>query len=628
MSFWRLPGYDIIALMRQLQLLAAEIIAHVQNGETLVRGDLVRLQKKFPRENGGERAFFTKAEMWQQVQQADEWQQLSSQQQKQIERFLQVKPIRTQSGVATVTILTKPWPCPGKCIFCPADVRMPKSYLANEPGAQRAELNFFDPYLQVHNRLETLKQMGHKLDKVEVIVLGGTWDAYPLDYQRWFIKEVYQALNDFANEKQKQMAVIRRRGFYDSLVKKLSNQEAVLTDKPEENKQRWRDYQQQVDLGKKSYNQLLGDVYLHSAWEQAVAAREVASWEELEQAQQINSQSECRNVGLVVETRPDEITWQRAMKYRRLGCTKIQLGIQSVKQMILDANKREISVEKMAQALAILRLFGFKLHVHFMANLYQATPESDIEDFATLVTDERFLPDEIKLYPCALLASSELINYYRDGRWRPYSEQELLRVLTANMLVAPEYVRISRMIRDFSAHDIVDGNKKTNFRQLVDQELFGEGRKSCEIRSREIRGRAVKLEELELQVLPYSTSVSQEYFLQYVTSDGAIAGFLRLSLPDTKRAEKLLGKQKDEWQLLSEQAAMIREVHVYGRVSALGQTGSSQHLGLGRRLVNRAEKIAREHSRTIIRVISAIGTREYYGKLGYELVGYYQEKGL
>lgn len=614
--------------MTSLEQLVTALGTQVQAGKALQSGDLVRLQKKYRRSPTSKRAFFTKAEIWAQVQKAAWWAKLASEQRKQVARFLQVKPIRTQSGVATVTILTKPWPCPGKCIFCPADVRMPKSYLANEPGAQRAELNFFDPYLQVNNRLQTLQQMGHKLDKVEVIVLGGTWDAYPDNYQRWFVKEVYQALNDFADEEQKRLSVIRRRQFYDDLVAKLNGKEAILTDKPEENKQRWHDYQRQVNLGEKSYNQLLGDVYLHSAWEQAVAAREGASWVELAQAQEINSHSQCRNVGLVVETRPDEITWQRAMKYRRLGCTKIQLGIQSVKQEILDANKREISVEKMAQALAILRLFGFKLHVHFMANLYQATPESDIGDFAQLVTDERFLPDEIKLYPCALLDSSELINYYQDGRWQPYSEAQLLQVLKANMLVAPEYVRISRMIRDFSAHDIVDGNKKTNFRQLVDRQLFGEGKKSREIRSREIRGRAVKLDELQLKVLPYSTSVSQEYFLQYVTSDGAIAGFLRLSLSERARAEKLLGKQNDKWQLLNDQAAMIREVHVYGRVSTLGQKGSSQHLGLGRKLLERAEKIAREHSRNIIRVISAIGTREYYGKLGYELVGYYQEKKL
>ncbi|MBQ6154501.1 histone acetyltransferase, partial [bacterium] len=196
--------------MTSLEQLVTALGTQVQAGKALQSGDLVRLQKKYRRSPTSKRAFFTKAEIWAQVQKAAWWAKLASEQRKQVARFLQVKPIRTQSGVATVTILTKPWPCPGKCIFCPADVRMPKSYLANEPGAQRAELNFLDPYLQVNNRLQTLQQMGHKLDKVEVIVLGGTWDAYPDNYQRWFVKEVYQALNDFADEEQKRLSVIRR----------------------------------------------------------------------------------------------------------------------------------------------------------------------------------------------------------------------------------------------------------------------------------------------------------------------------------------------------------------------------------------------------------------------------------
>src|SRR4029078_9277341 len=138
--------------------------------------------KKFTRENG---AFWSKTELWAAYQQLAGTKDLQPVR-ADISQVLQMKPTRTISGVAPVTVLTKPFPCPGECIFCPNDVRMPKSYLSDEPGAQRAEQNGFDPYLQTYSRLLALYKTGHPLDKIEVIVLGGTWSFYPESYQIWF----------------------------------------------------------------------------------------------------------------------------------------------------------------------------------------------------------------------------------------------------------------------------------------------------------------------------------------------------------------------------------------------------------------------------------------------------------
>jgi elongator complex protein 3 len=522
---------------------------------------------------------------------------------------LQVKPMRTQSGVATVTILTKPWCCPGKCVFCPADVRMPKSYLANEPGAQRAETNYFDPYLQVMNRLQALHAMGHNLSKVELIILGGSWDSYPLPYQIWFMTQVFVALNDFGAKRDQSQD---KRQFYQQVNAQAQQcgDELIMTDSAATNELTWRKWQRQVDTKKLTYNQVVKQCHNQSHREQILAKTQQATWAELSAAQDENSHSQCRNVGLVIETRPDLISEETLMKNRRFGCTKIQLGVQSVNDEILRLNGRGMSENRIAESFALLRQWGFKIHAHMMANLVGANVVKDIADYEKLVTDPRFIPDEIKLYPCSLLSSSGLMQLYQQRQWQPYSEEELLQVLVANMAVTPPYIRITRMIRDFSSNDIVAGNKKTNFRQLVDRELTRQKIKVHEIRTREIKGRQITVDELQLRDIKYQITVSEEHFLQWVTSDNLIAGFLRLSLPNNSKI------------------AMIREIHVYGVASVLAQTTNAQHLGLGKKLVQKATELARKRQYRTLRVISAVGTREYYRNLGFHDEPLYQVKDI
>ncbi len=519
---------------------------------------------------------------------------------------LRRKPVRTLSGVTPLTVLTKPFPCPGTCIFCPNDVRMPKSYLADEPGAQRAEKNAFDPYLQTVTRLQTYHNLGHSTDKIEIIILGGTWSFYPETYQIWFIKRILDALHDFGH------GVDRRANVQDSLREK-----SMFAGEPISN----------VTLHgaqmTASYNQTVQEIYaaemlrsrgLASEIAAGMRARslvdEYATWEELEAAQRENETAACRAVGLVIETRPDHISEDEVIRVRRLGCTKVQIGFQSLNDRVLALNKRGHDVAATRRAVQLLRKAGFKIHAHWMPNLHGSSPADDLADFELLFGDPDFRPDELKIYPCSLIESAELMQQYQAGEWRPYQHEELLELLVACFKRTPEYCRLTRVIRDIPGTDIVAGNKVTNFRQLVERELARRGGGSVDIRAREIGVKAVDERELQLDCLRYRTSVGEELFLQYITAERDIAGFLRLSLPDDAEApliDELRG------------AAMIREVHVYGLALGIGaaQPGRAQHVGLGRRLIDKAAALAAARGYGRLAVISSIGTRAYYRKRGF-----------
>ena len=535
-------------------------------------------------------------------------------------RTLQVKPRRTASGVATVTVLTKPWPCSSACLYCPNDVRMPKSYLHDEPACQRAERNWFDPYLQVTARLRTLHQMGHVTDKVELIVLGGTWSDYPEAYQIWYMHELFRALNDMGCE----TAVER-----ESETRRKQYRDAGIACERDDLANWAAEAQARVTAGDASYNETVRNLYAcgthadGNGWA-AAAQWQTATFSQLEALQRENESAEHRCVGLVVETRPDAVTPNRLATLRRLGCTKLQMGIQSLDERILAANHRGIGVDRMQQAFELARIFGFKTHAHFMTNLLGATPESDAADYRRMVEHPAFKPDEIKLYPCALVDGTGLVAHWRDGSWRPYTEQELVNLLAEDVLVTPPFTRISRMIRDISAHDIMTGNKKVNLRQLVDLELAKRAQPVQEIRSREIAFGAAANDELSLSEVAYETTNTHEVFLQWVTPDNRIAGFLRLSMPNADYANAHATDLP-----INAGEAMIREVHVYGRVAGLHQGGeNAQHRGLGRMLIEQACDIARENGYTAINVISAIGTRGYYRKQGFADNRLYQQRSL
>lgn len=458
---------------------------------------------------------------------------------------IRMKPMRTQSGVAPVTVLTAPAGCPGKCIFCPDDWRMPKSYIYDEPGCQRAERDGFDPFRQTAGRINVFESIGHEANKVELLILGGTWSAYSADYREWFVQRCFDAMNAAGNP---------------------------------------------------TYS---GSSSLAEAQEQNVSASH-------------------RNVGLVIETRPDWITPDEIRHLRKLGVTKVQIGVQSLDDEILDLNKRGHDVASVRQALGLLRTAGFKLHLHWMPNLYGATPAKDREDFARFFDDPAIRPDELKIYPCSLIADTELYDLWQAGQYHPYTEAELVGLLADVKPTIPPYTRINRLFRDIPAHHIQAGVKLSNLRQVVHEELARRGQQCGCIRCHEIKRRTVTAAELELRCYSYETDLTREHFLHFVTNGqsaqpGLIAGFLRLSLPlqPGVGSRAFLGEVAE--------SAMIREVHVYGPALSIGKesSGQAQHAGLGTRLLAEAERISREAGFTRMSVIAATGTQAYYAARGF-----------
>lgn len=554
---------------------------------------------------------------------------LSDEQQRRLVRTLQMKPRRTASGVATITVLTKPWKCSSNCLYCPNDLRMPKSYLADEPACQRAERTFFDPYLQVAARLKALTEMGHITDKVELIVLGGTWSDYPESYQIWFIRELFRALNDGSQ------------AIGNLPARKHAYESAGISCDPELLKAFVAEEQHRIDNRETTYNQAFDRLYGENAAWASVSQWQKATWEELEAEHDANVDGQHRVVGLVIETRPERITPTHLAALRRMGCTKVQMGIQSLDEKVRTLNDRHTSTQQIQRAFELLRLFGFKTHVHAMVNLLGATPESDKTDYLRLCNDAAFQPDEVKLYPCVLVEGTGLCERFEDHTWQPYSEPSLVDVLVSDTCATPAFTRISRMIRDISAPDIKAGNKKVNLRQLVEQRIDSEGLATAEIRHREVSLANVAAEDLSLEVVEYETTATSERFLQWVTPQGKIAGFLRLSLPHANAMARLEKEYEAATLKTSDQShtlpfplqageAMIREVHVYGRVEKLQHAGinNAQHRGLGTELVNRACELASRAGYQRINVISAVGTRGYYRKLGFYDNGLYQQRML
>lgn len=526
-------------------------------------------------------------------------------------KYLQMKPMRTMSGVTPVTVLTKPFPCPGTCIFCPNDIRMPKSYLSDEPGAQRAERNYFDPYLQTYNRLQAFQNIGHPITKVEIIILGGTWSYYPETYQIWFVKECFRAMNDFGVNDGR--AVIETQ--YETMESAYHQMNVhAPTNSPAENEKVLHSQIIDGQVKGKSYNQVISELYVAPERKAGFDAYQSATWEELQLEQQKNETAELRNVGLVIETRPDNISEAEVIRIRKLGCTKAQIGFQSLNDDVLTKNKRGHDVAASRTAVKLLRQAGFKIHAHWMANLYGSSVEQDKLDFTTLFDDPDFKPDELKIYPCSLIASAELMQYHQKGLWQPYTYTELLSVLEFCLTNTPSYCRLTRVIRDIPSSDIVEGNKLTNFRQIAEQAIAKAGEYSQDIRAREVRQLVVDPELLRLNAVEYETSSSHEVFFEFIVpapnpdQPPKIAAFLRLSLPTSQSFITEL-----------QNAAIIREVHVYGQSLGLGQkqTGKAQHGGLGTRLIEAALKLAREKKLAQVAVISAVGTREYYRHRGF-----------
>ncbi len=464
---------------------------------------------------------------------------------KDFEKLLRLKKIRSLSGIIPVAVLTKPFPCPGKCVYCPTQQNMPKSYLDDEPAVMRAALANFDPYLQVKRRLKQLYTTGHAIEKIELIVMGGTFTALPKTYQKQFIKRCFDAVNN-----------------------------------------------------KKSKN--------------------------LKEAQKINETAKKRIIGITLETRPDEINEKEIEHMRQLGATRVEIGVQSIFDDVLKRVKRGHKTNATIKATKLLKDAGFKVCYHLMPNLPGSNFKKDLTMFEKIFTNENFMPDMIKIYPCVVTFQAELYKWYKDDKFKPYTDKQLISLLLAIKKIIPPWVRINRLGRDIPIANIAAGTKISNIRQVLAKELKKQKTQCQCIRCREIKESNLNNQTIKFNQIKYQASGGEEYFLQYINNKNELYTLLRLRIPSqvfskTTHFIPELGK-----------TAIIRELHTYGQALPINKKDESlvQHKGLGKKLLKKAEEIVLKKGIKKISVISGIGVRQYYKNLGYHLEGSYMIKKL
>jgi elongator complex protein 3 len=478
--------------------------------------------------------------------------------------LLKKRAVRTLSGIASVAVLTKPYPCPGSCAYCPKKPNVPVSYLPNEPAVMRALRLNYNPYLQTVYRLRALENNGHEPNKIELIVIGGTWSYLKTTYKYWYLLNCFKAANDYNKIKNKII---------------ITKSEKIIKNKF---------FDKKIYSSKLSLSELKKRLIIE---------------------QKKNELADYNIIGLSIETRPDYINDKELIQLRELGVTRVEMGVQAIDDDILKLNNRGHDVNTIAQATEKLKQFGFKITYHFMPALPGSNPKKDVAMFKQLYSDERFKPDQIKFYPTTVVRDSLLYKWWKQGKYKPYSDKELEKVIIGCKKIVPVYTRIMRLIRDIPGESIEAGNKITNLRQVLKRK----GVKCNCIRCREPQNKNIKGKKLKLNILKYKASEADEYFISFDSIDNEILyGFCRLRLDNSSDISP----------------AIVRELHVYGQLVPIGGEKKVQHSGLGKKLMKEAERIAKENEIKKIAVISGVGVRGYYKKLGYKLEGTYMVKRI
>ncbi len=476
----------------------------------------------------------------------------------ELEAVLRRKPVRTASGVTPVAIMTSPESCPhGKCLYCPggpaSEFSSAQSYTGHEPAAARAEQNDYDPYGQVTLRLAQLREIGHPVDKVELILMGGTMTARSADYQRWFLKRALEAMNDFN-----------------------------LEDPPEPAE---------------------GRSFAEDPAEQEFAY--------LEDVLAENETGAIRNIGTTFETKPDWCGHEQIDRMLDLGGTKVEVGVQTTFDGVNRDMHRGHGIQASIDANRRLREAGFKVGFHMMPGQPGSSIEMGRTDFRRLFEDPRWRPDYLKIYPTLVVAGTRVYDMWQRGEYEPLTNEQAAELVARIKADLPKYVRLQRVQRDIPADFIEAGVWKSNLRQLARQRMDEHGWTCDCIRCREVGMNEADPNEVTLDVMSYAAAGGTEHFLSFEDPDqNLLVGFLRLRFPGETRRPELDG------------AALVRELHVYGNETGLGEAGEDfQHRGFGRRLVSKAEAMAADAGYDKLAVISGIGAREYYR----EKHDYYQD---
>jgi|SRR3989338_5619401 len=444
------------------------------------------------------------------------------------------KPSKTMAGVTPITVVVKPRKCDhGTCIYCPGGEKVPQSYTDKSPAVMRALMLHYDPFNQVNVRLKAFEVMHHPTDKIELIILGGTFLQYPLDYQYEFVKACYDALN-----------------------------------------------------GKKS---------------KTLAA-----------AKKLNESAKHRCVALCIENRPDNCSEEEIKRMLEFGCTRVEIGVQMPDDKLYRKTARGHTVKDVIDASQRLRDAGFKIGYHVMPGLPYSNPKNDLKLFKEIFDNPSYRPDQLKIYPCQVIEDSPLARLHEKIKFKPYNEKQTQDILEKMTMMIPAYCRTMRIMREIPPEKLVKGITRIDIRREVEKNLRSKKMPVQEIRMREL-GFSRQFfkhinEDLSLKIIEYDASGGKEFFLQFVNKDNILFGLLRMRFPCNPFIDSLKG------------SAIIRELHVYGQALAIGEKGThGQHLGIGKQLMKAAENIAQENGITKIAVISGVGVREYYKKLGYNL---------
>ncbi len=461
---------------------------------------------------------------------------------------LRRKATRAISGVNVVAAMTRPMACPhGRCAYCPGgpEAGSPQSYTGHEPAAMRGIQNGFDPYSQVKSRIEQLEAIGHTVDKIDLIVMGGTFPAGPRDYQKRFVKGCLDAMTG-------------------------------------------------------TESRSLGE------------------------AKRLAETANIRNVGITVETRPDCLTVSDVDSVLDLGVTRVEVGVQNVYDDIYRLVDRGHTVQDVVEGTRRLKDSAIKVCYHMMPGLPGSSLERDLDGFRRIFADQRFMPDMLKIYPTLVVKGTKLYEWWRSGDYEPLTTEQAVELVAKVKELVPPWVRIMRVQRDIPLHQIEAGVDKSNLRQLAKKRMRERGSVCQCIRCREAGHRSregVEPESLELVRRTYEASGGEERFIGVEdTENSVLVGFIRLRIP----SDTVLRPE------ITSSTGLVRELHVYGRMTPVGLEGYDwQHMGWGEALMEEAERVAAdEYGMTRMVVMSGLGTKEYYGGLGYEREGPYVSKPL
>jgi len=489
-----------------------------------------------------------------------------------LKKLITKKKNKSNSGVIVVTILTSGSPeyiddegnkkigkfsCKHDCAYCPNEkahegnnwVDQPRSYLYSEPAVLRANENKFDPILQFNSRVSTLMKMGHIVDKVELIVLGGTWSNYHKNYKDTFITSTYYAANTYYEKRDM-----------------LSLDEEIA----------------------------------------------------------LNESAKIHIIGLTLETRPDTINLKEILEFRRYNCTRVQIGVQHTNNEVLKKIKRGHGIETVYKAIKMLKDNGYKIDIHLMPNLPGSSYELDKQMLDDSLYDERLQVDQYKIYPTAIVPWTKIKEWYEEGSYVPYNDQLLFELIKDFKIKVQKWKRLNRIIRDIPSTYITGGYKHqyVNMRQLLQNDMKKNNWNCNCIRCREVKDFKVNAEDIKLDIQKYNASSGIEYFISFETEKYLI-GFVRLRLNNGN-------ENKETQQPILNGCALIRELHVYSNLNDVGNNidNSYQHKGYGKKLIEVAENIAIKEGYIKMAIISGTGVRNYYRKIGYELIDTYMIKSL